>query len=60
MKYVIMYGFPAHFASSDNLDVLGAPHCVSGKHRFTDMWKYVLYCIIFLDWTQQILVNYSM
>ncbi|XP_039266432.2 protein-cysteine N-palmitoyltransferase HHAT-like [Styela clava] len=40
LKYVVMYGMPAHFSTSDNLDVPKGPHCVFSKHRMTDMWKY--------------------
>nr|CAB3252763.1 protein-cysteine N-palmitoyltransferase HHAT-like [Phallusia mammillata] len=40
MKYMIMYGLPHHYATSDNLQVPAGSHCVSSKHRFTDMWKY--------------------
>ncbi|CAK8673086.1 unnamed protein product [Clavelina lepadiformis] len=40
MKYMVMYGLPSRIALADNLDVPGASHCVSSKHRFTDMWKY--------------------
>ncbi|XP_078493687.1 protein-cysteine N-palmitoyltransferase HHAT isoform X3 [Ciona intestinalis] len=40
LKYMVLYGLPASVVVAENLSVPGASHCVSGKHRFTDMWKY--------------------
>lgn len=41
MKYLIMYGMPAHFATSDGLEPPGQPQCVYSKHRMTDFWKLI-------------------
>nr|XP_039266298.1 protein-cysteine N-palmitoyltransferase HHAT-like [Styela clava] len=41
MKYLIWYGMPSHFATSDNMIVPGQPQCVYSKHRMTDFWKLI-------------------
>ena len=40
VKYMVLYGIPSALAVADNMVVEGAPHCVSGKFKFLDMWKY--------------------
>ena len=40
VKYMVLYGVPSALAVADNVIVDGAPHCVSGKFKFLDMWKY--------------------